>query len=169
MFGAKKKQQQAENLMATGVRAVGTIVRVRDTGVTMNDNPRVEMVFRVEPLDGSAAFEATKTKTVSRVQIPQPGQRYPIWFDAADPTTFAFATVSDDDGRAQIAAMFPGAFGADGSGVGQIAAAAAPATHARPGADDIASRIRQLDALKAAGVVDDAEYADQKARILTAL
>jgi hypothetical protein len=36
-------------------------------------------------------------------------------------------------------------------------------------AADIASRIRQLDAFRAAGVVDDAEYAEQKARILAAL
>ncbi len=169
MFGAKKKQQQAENLMATGVRAVGTITNVRDTGMTVNDNPRVEMTFRVEPLDGSPAFEARKTKVVSRVQIPQMGQRYPVWFDAQDPSVFAYAVVQDDTGRAQIAAMFPGAFGADGSGVGMVAPPAPVAADPAGGASAIADRIRQLDALKAAGVVDDAEYADQKARILAAL
>ncbi|MCW3038550.1 MAG: hypothetical protein JWM31_455, partial [Solirubrobacterales bacterium] len=60
----------------------------------------------------------------------------------------------------------------DGSGIGQVApAAATPTVLAAPptGADAIAGRIRQLDALKAAGVVDDAEYAEQKARILAAL
>lgn len=164
MFGSKKRK--AEDLMATGTKAVGTIVHVRDTGTTINDNPRVEMTFRVQPLDGSAPFEASKTKTVSRVQIPQAGQRYPIWFDAEDPATFAYATVDDATGRAQIVALFGDAFGPDGSGVGLAAAPAAPAA---AGAPDVADRIRQLDALKAAGVVDDAEYADQKARILASL
>lgn len=166
MFGSKRKK--AENLLATGRRAVGTIVGVVDTGMTVNDNPRVKMTFHVQPLDGSAAFEASKTKTVSRVQIPQPGQRYPVWFDAADPSSFAYATVDDANGRAQIVAMFGDAFGPDGSGIGMVAPAAPAATPA-PTATDIADRIRQLDALKAAGVVDDAEYADQKARILRSL
>ncbi|MCW3013088.1 MAG: hypothetical protein JWO02_180 [Solirubrobacterales bacterium] len=165
MFGSKKKQQ-AQNLMATGTRAVGTITHVRDTGMTVNDNPRVSLTFRIEPLDGSPGFEGSKKATVSRVQVPQVGQRYPVWFDAADHSLFAYATVDDDNGRAQIAALFPGAFGADGSGVGMVAAAAPSAATS---ATDVAERIRQLDVLKAAGVIDDAEYADQKARILAAL
>ena len=65
MFRSKKAK--AENLMATGARGVGTITDVRDTGMTVNDNPRVKMTFQIEPLDGTAAFEANKTKTVSRV------------------------------------------------------------------------------------------------------
>lgn len=174
MFGSKKKK--AENLMANGSRAVGTITRVRDTGMTVNDNPRVEMTFRIQPLDGAAPFEASKTKTVSRVQIPQPGQRYPIWYDAADPATFAYATVDDDTGRAQIVALFGDAFGADGSGVGQAAPASpwpatAPAA-AAPAADEtvtVVERIRRLDVLKAEGVIDESEYAEQKARILASL
>jgi hypothetical protein len=165
MFGARKKQQA---LLARGVKAVGTIVNVRDTGTTINDNPRVEMTFHIQPLDGAAAFESKKTKTVSRVQIPQIGQRYPVWFDAADPSLFAYAVADDADGRAQIAAMFGDAFGSDGSGVGMVGAPPPPPA-AAAGPTDIASRIRQLDALRAAGVVDDVEYADQKARILADL
>jgi hypothetical protein len=94
-----------------------------------------------------------------------------VWYDAADPSSFMFAAAVDPgEGRQQIVALFGDAFGADGSGVGLAAApaAAAPAA-AAPGAGDIAQRIQQLDALKAAGVVDDAEYADQKARILASL
>ena len=76
LFG-KSKQEKAVNLVETGSRAVGTVLSVADTGVTMNDNPRVQMNFRIEPLDGSPAFEAEKTKVVSRVQIPRAGDRYP--------------------------------------------------------------------------------------------
>ena len=105
--------------MATGSKGVGTVVSVRDTGMTVNDNPRVEMVFRVEPLDGSAALDLTKKTTVSRVEIPRQGDRYPVWYDPSDltpgltrrsPTTGARVAATDvrrgrrhlrRDGRAQ--------------------------------------------------------------------
>jgi hypothetical protein len=167
MFGNKKAK--AENLMANGARGVGTITDVRDTGMTINDNPRVKVAFRVEPLDGGAAFEVTKTKTVSRVRIPQSGTRYPIFYDAQDPQTFAWVEVGDDQGRASIVQMFGDAFGADGSGVGQPAMAAPAAAAAAPTEDDLALKIQKLDLLKAQGLVNDSEYAEQKARILAEL
>ena len=58
MFRSKKAK--AEDLMANGARGVGTIIDVRDTGMTINDNPRVKMTFQIEPLDGSPAFTARK-------------------------------------------------------------------------------------------------------------
>ena len=79
---------------------------VQDTGTTVNDNPRVKMKFRVEPLDGGDAFDATKTKTVSRVAIPRRGDRYPVWYDRQDPTTWAFGTVDNDEGRASMRELF---------------------------------------------------------------
>ena len=83
IFG-KSKKEKAADLMATGSKGVGTVVSVRDTGTTINDNPRVEMVFRVEPLDGSPTMDLTKKTTVSRVEIPRQGDRYPVWYDPAD-------------------------------------------------------------------------------------
>src|SRR5215208_2111834 len=96
------KRKQAEQLFETGSKGVGTVLQVQDTGMTINDNPRVKMLFRIEPLDGSAPFEASKTKTVSRVEIPRSGDRLPIWFDPADHESFAYATIANDEGRAQI-------------------------------------------------------------------
>jgi len=164
MFGNKKKK--AANLVENGATAVGTITAVRDTGVTMNDNPRVEMMFRIDPLDGSAPFEASKKSTVSRVRIPQPGQRYPVFYDAADPQTFAFIeSLADESGRALILQKFGDAFGPDASGIGMAAVAAAPA----PAADDPIARIERLQALHTAGALTDAEFAEQKQRILAAM
>src|SRR4051794_22383352 len=77
MFG-RGKREKAKNLFETGSRGIGTITQVQDTGMTVNDNPRVKLHFRIEPLDGSAAFDGQKTKTVSRVEIPRAGDRYPI-------------------------------------------------------------------------------------------
>ena len=51
MFGNKRKK--AGNLVANGSRGVGTITDIQDTGMTINDDPRVRLRFRVEPLDGS--------------------------------------------------------------------------------------------------------------------
>src|SRR5688500_17569275 len=136
MFRSKKAK--AEDLVANGARGVGTITSVRDTGTTINDNPRVVVTFRVEPLDGSAPFDASKKKTVSRVAIPQAGDRYPIFYDPADPETFAWVEVSDDTGRQTVVSMFGDAFGADGSGVGMPAAAVAA-----PAQDDPLEKIRK--------------------------
>ena len=160
LFGSSKKQK-AMDLAQNGTRAVGTIVNVHDTGVTINDvNVRVGLRFKIEPLDGSAPFEADKKTTVSRVAIPQAGQRFPVWFNPEDRTEFAFAQSDGGaEARQNIVAMFGDAFGADGSGVGQVAAAA-------PAAADPLERLAKLQALREAGVLNDEEFAEQKQKIL---
>jgi hypothetical protein len=168
-FG-KRKREKAENLVATGSRAVGVVLGVHDTGMTMNDNPRIRMSFRIEPLDGSSPFEAEKTKVVSRVQIPRAGDRYPVWYDPADPDTWAYATVDNDQGRQSIRQMF-GAAAETMTGVGDPAAAAAPTATAEPPAPavDPIDRLKKLEELRAAGIVTDAEFAEKKAQILAQL
>src|SRR3954449_9891230 len=163
MFRSKKAK--AEDLMANGARGVGTIIDVRDTGMTINDNPRVKMTFQIEPLDGSAAFTAEKTKTVSRVRIPPAGCRYPIFYDREDPSTFAFVEVDDPQGYATVVQLFGDAFGADGSGVGRPAMAAAAPVAAAP-ADDPIEKIRKLEELKTQGILTEEEFAAKKAQLL---
>jgi hypothetical protein len=163
MFG-KGKREKAENLLATGSKGVGIVQNVQDTGMTVNDNPRVKMTFRIEPLDGSPAFEASKTKTVSRVEIPRAGDRYPVWYDQADQSTWMYATVDSDEGRASIRQAF-GAAAESMSGVGDPhAAGAAPA--AAPAADPI-EQIKQLSGLRDAGAITDAEFEQKKAELLS--
>jgi hypothetical protein len=156
LFTSKKKQ--AENLLQTGAKGVGTVVSVQDTGMTVNDNPRVKMVFRVEPLDGSPAFDAEKTKTVSRVQIPRQGERYPVWYDQADPSTWAFATIADDQGRATMRQMF-------GEVAETFVGMNAPAAPTPTGQDTV-EQIKQLADLHAQGILTDEEFAAQKAKLL---
>jgi hypothetical protein len=162
-FG-KKKREKAVNLVATGARAVGTVLSVQDTGASMNDNPRIKMTFRIEPLDGSPPFEAEKSKFVSRVQIPRSGDRYPVWYDLEDPSTWAFATVENDEGRAQIRQMF-GAAAETITGVGNPMAPVAAAAPA-PAAADPVERLNKLGELRASGVLTDAEFEAKKAEIL---
>src|SRR3954469_15539244 len=105
-FGRKKKEEQALNLIQNGARGIGTVLNVQDTGMSINDNPRVKMAFSVETLDGTPPFEAQKTKVVSRVETPRPGDPYQVWYDASDPAEpWPFATIADDTGRAQIRQM----------------------------------------------------------------
>jgi hypothetical protein len=167
VFGSKKKQRVA-NLMENGSLAVGTILNVRDTGTTVNNAIRIDMRFRIDPLDGSAPFEASKKKLMPRTAIPQPGQRYPVWYDAEDHESWAFATSDGGaEARAQIVQIFGDKFGPDGSGVGQVAAAA-PAPVAAAATDPL-DRIAKLDQLRTAGALTDAEYDAQKQRILAEL
>lgn len=119
-------------------------------------------VFRVEPLDGGAAFDVEKTKTVSRVEIPRQGDRYPVWYDQQDPSAWAFATINDDNGRATMRQLF-----------GEVAetfvgtnAPAAPA-HASTQGQDTAEALRQLADLHTQGLLTDDEFAASKAKLLS--
>lgn len=157
LFGGKRKK--AEDLFANGSKGAGTVVGVQDTGTTVNDNPRVKMVFRVEPLDGGEVFDAEKTTTVSRVEIPRQGDRYPVWYDPQDPTgTWAYATVADEEGRNTMRQLF-GDVAETFVGMGAPAAPAA-------GGRDTAEQIQHLADLHAQGILSDEEFASQKAKLL---
>ena len=149
--------------MATGQKGVGTVINVQDTGTTMNDNPRVNMTFRIEPLDGSPAFEAHKKKVVSRVEIPRSGDRYPVWYDAQDPETWMYATIAAEEGRQQIRELF----GADVANTLTGFGNGAPAAPAAPAAADPIEQIKKLDELRDAGVLSDAEFETKKRELLS--
>jgi hypothetical protein len=154
-----KKKREAANLFETGSKGIGVLLNVHDTGMTMNDNPRIKMTFRIEPIDGGAPFEGEKTKTVSRVEIPRAGDRFPIWYDPNDLTSWAYATIDNEQGRQQIRQMF-GEKAEQITGVGDPAAAAAAAP------PDPLDRLKKLDELHTAGVLTDAEFAEKKAAVL---
>ena len=157
----KSKKKQAANLLETGLKGAGTVISVQDTGMTVNDNPRVKMVFRVEPLDGGAPFDAEKTRTVSRVEIPRQGDRYPVWYDAEDPSgTWAYATITDDGGRESMRQMF-------GEVAETFVGINAPAAPAGPGgAQDTVEQLKTLADLHSQGLLTAEEFATQKAKLL---
>jgi hypothetical protein len=159
-FGRGKKEK-AQNLLETGSRAIGVLLNVRDTGVTINElNLRVKMDFRIEPLDGSPPFEGSKTSTVNRAQIPRAGDRYPVWYDPSDQENWMYAVIDNEEGRQQIRQLFGPA--ADTlTGVGDpMAAAAAPA------APDPLDRLKKLEELRASGVLTADEFESKKASLL---
>ena len=72
-------------LMATGETAQATILNMWDTGVTINDNPRIGMLLEVRP-NNRPAFQVEVKQVVSRVQTAQyqPGQMLEVKFDPND-------------------------------------------------------------------------------------
>lgn len=87
-------------LVHAGRRARAVVVAVEDTGLTINDNPRVRIRLRVEP-DGEPAFELERKLVVSRVSIPRAGERVEVLYDPDDPGEFTFRIDDLTDDRAE--------------------------------------------------------------------
>jgi hypothetical protein len=161
---AKRKMVRAAQLVEQGSEAIGTVLEVRDTGVTINDNPRVKLRMRIEPRDGSAPFEAEKAITVSRVAIPRAGDRFPVWFDAADRSRWAFGTDVQANASPKVRALFAAA------AQGKPLAPQPPAPPAAPAPqEDPIARIAQLNELRMKGALTDEEFQAAKDRLLQAL
>ena len=154
----KSKRKKAAELFETGAKGAGTVIQVQDTGMTVNDNPRVKMAWRIEPLDGSPAFDAQKTTTVSRVEIPRQGDRYPVWYDPQDTSKWAYATIVDEQGRATMRQLF-------GEVAETFVGMGVPAAPPSQGQDTVA-QLQQLADLHSQGVLTDDEFAAQKAKLL---
>ena len=77
--------QKAQHLMANGQVGSATITAIRDTGMTINDNPTVEFDLAVS-VDGTDPYAVTHRQTISRIAIPsfQPGATIPVRVDPAD-------------------------------------------------------------------------------------
>jgi hypothetical protein len=99
MFGNKKKK----NILETGVQARAIVVNVADTGMTINNNPRVALTLQVQP-EGQAPFEAQKKVTVSRVAIPSIGDTYWVRFDPSDTSEVEFDTAKAEEINAEARA-----------------------------------------------------------------
>ncbi len=82
IVGSFSGKTEACEILAVGTPATGTIIRLIDTGTTINNDPVVEFVVRVAPADGDA-FEGRTKALVSRLEVPQvqPGRVVPLKFD----------------------------------------------------------------------------------------
>jgi hypothetical protein len=111
MFGSKKKK-----ILENGAQAQAVVIDVQDTGMTVNDNPRVKLTLQVQPENG-VSFQVTKKTTVSRVSIPSVGDTYFVRYDPADPTEVEFDTArgkeNHDESRTKLAEAAASAVPAD--------------------------------------------------------
>ena len=149
-------RMKAARLMSTGIEATGTVLSIEDTGVTINHNPRVRIRFSIVPNDGiTPPFEASKTATVSRVQLPRVGDRYQVWVDADNHDDFVFAS--------QAPAAHPQ------QGLRQIvdlARRGAAPTIPGPPPQAVVGELNRLNELRLTGKISAEEFASRTAAIL---
>jgi hypothetical protein len=83
-------RKEACEIISIGKPGTGRVVRLIDTGTTINNDPVVEFVLEVTPLDG-APYEAHAKGLVSHLDIPavQPGRVFPVKYDPQNPTRVA--------------------------------------------------------------------------------
>jgi hypothetical protein len=93
LFGKKK------DILSSGAQARALITRVADTGMTINNNPRVKLTLQVQP-EGDVPFEVTKKLTVSRLSIPAVGTAIWVRYDVADKSKVEIDQAKNDEAGA---------------------------------------------------------------------
>ncbi len=66
----QNNQKKAEELMATGKQGEATILALQDTGMRINDDPRVAIVMEVR-IPGYAPYQVQKTITLPLIRMSQ--------------------------------------------------------------------------------------------------
>jgi hypothetical protein len=129
-----------------GVTAQARVLKVWDTGVSINDNPQVGLLLEVRDIAGSV-FQVEGKTIVSRLNaaLVQPGITAEVKYDPEKPK------------RVQILQL----------NVSAPAAPAAPDAGAAPG--ETTARLEELNGLRDKGLVTEAEYQQKRADILKAL
>lgn len=87
---------QARQLQRVGLPAQATIVRIWDTGMTVNKNPVVGFLLEVQPANG-ASWQAKTKLVVSRLAVSrvQPGAVVPVRYDPNDHARVSLALAGD--------------------------------------------------------------------------
>jgi hypothetical protein len=90
-----------QSVIKNGQLAEATILGLRDTGTTVNQNPLVHLTLEVHPRDLTPNFQAETEMLVSRLQIPQiqPGAVVNVRYD---PESKEVAIVSGDDAQGVV-------------------------------------------------------------------
>lgn len=91
LFGGRQRKARLER---AGVDAHAQIIAIKDTGASVNDNPRVRITVRVSPPDGSEPFELSAKRLVPRVAIPRVGDTVSVRYDPDDHGNCAIDTAS---------------------------------------------------------------------------
>ena len=76
---------QTKELQKSGTTASAVILRISDTGMTVNDDPVAWLDLEVRP-DSAPAFQARTKCLIPRLDVPQfqPGRTIPVRYDPAD-------------------------------------------------------------------------------------
>jgi hypothetical protein len=85
--GALGKSKKKKVLKERGQKATAKVMTVRDTGITINNNPHIKITVEVRP-----GVTAELSHTVSRVSIPRPGDQIEIVYDPSNPENVLLAS-----------------------------------------------------------------------------
>jgi hypothetical protein len=83
----RNQRQRAEALMKVGTQGEATILSLQDTGMRINDDPRVTMQLEIQMPYG-APYQLTKTVTIPLIRLSQiqVGSKVQVMVDMSDPT-----------------------------------------------------------------------------------
>lgn len=155
--GSKKQRAQAENLMATGIKARAKILRIDPTGMVVNNiNIQCWVTFLLEPLTGGTPFQAQKKILINQTKMPRVGDVWPAWFSPTDPSLFA---VGMPDGASPEQIPLFREFGIPHPL--DTPQSAPPAE-----SDGPVDELQKFAQMKADGLLTDTEFAAAKAKLL---
>ena len=82
----RSNQKKAEALMAIGTPGEATVLQLADTGMRINDNPRLSLLLEVR-LPGYPPYQVQKTMTVPLIRMSQVqvGSIVAVMVDPAQP------------------------------------------------------------------------------------
>jgi hypothetical protein len=83
----RNQRKKAEALMAVGTQGEATILALQDTGMFVNNNPRVMMQLEIR-MPNMAPYQIAKTMTVPIIRLAQvqTGSVVQVMVDMSDPT-----------------------------------------------------------------------------------
>ena len=87
---------EAKRIRRVGQSAQALVLEIRDTGMTVNDNPVVAFRLKVQPVSGDP-YEVETRGVVGRLDVPQvqPGAVLPVAIDPGDPRKVALRIYRD--------------------------------------------------------------------------
>jgi len=84
----KKMRKEIDEFVKHGTQATARVTEVKDTGITLNNDPVVQITLMVNP-DMAGAFNHTTEVPVSRVKIPRAGDMVRVLYDPKDLSRFS--------------------------------------------------------------------------------
>ena len=83
----RNNQKRAEDLMQKGTQGEATILSLQDTGMRINDNPRVTVELEIE-VAMRPPYRVTKSVTIPLIRLSQiqVGSKVGVMVDLSDPT-----------------------------------------------------------------------------------
>ena len=83
----RNNQKRAQEIMQNGTQGEATILSLQDTGMRINDNPRVQVELEIE-VAMRPPYRVTKTATIPIIRLSQVqvGSKVPVMVDLSDPT-----------------------------------------------------------------------------------